>query len=237
MSPDPYDGSYRMSNPQSFNRYGYVLNNPLGYVDPWGLYPQCITVGEATTVSVDGNDDVTTPAEQFCFENGAGGGGGVGGGGGGGGSQSQTPPPFHWTPPIPNKCLTGGYAPSLTEYQSAGSATANSLLSSDRLQRLDGYFNNASNLMAFHRGGALDAQAYGSTPDYANYAYGVYMSAGGFTLQQTLEGADLYAGVFGRYSSDVPIDTTYKSTPAVNVKNISNGYNNQQTEVLPCPTT
>jgi RHS repeat-associated protein len=36
MSPDPYDGSYDASNPQSFNRYAYVLNNPLAYVDPDG---------------------------------------------------------------------------------------------------------------------------------------------------------------------------------------------------------
>jgi RHS repeat-associated protein len=37
MTPDPYDGSYDLSDPQSFNRYGYVLNNPLGFVDPIGL--------------------------------------------------------------------------------------------------------------------------------------------------------------------------------------------------------
>lgn len=36
MSPDPYDGSYRFTNPQSLNRYSYVLNNPLGRVDPSG---------------------------------------------------------------------------------------------------------------------------------------------------------------------------------------------------------
>ena len=40
MSPDPYMGSYDIYNPQSFNRYAYVLDNPLGYVDPWGLGSQ-----------------------------------------------------------------------------------------------------------------------------------------------------------------------------------------------------
>jgi RHS repeat-associated protein len=39
MSPDPYDGSYDTSNPQSMNRYGYVLNNPLSWADPSGLNP------------------------------------------------------------------------------------------------------------------------------------------------------------------------------------------------------
>lgn len=37
MSPDPYDGSYDITNPQSFNRYTYVLNNPLGLSDRMGL--------------------------------------------------------------------------------------------------------------------------------------------------------------------------------------------------------
>ena len=39
MSPDPYDGSYDLTNPQSLNRYVYVLNNPLGAADPSGHCP------------------------------------------------------------------------------------------------------------------------------------------------------------------------------------------------------
>lgn len=35
--PDPYDGSYDLTNPQSLNRYSYVLNNPLSGVDTQGL--------------------------------------------------------------------------------------------------------------------------------------------------------------------------------------------------------
>ena len=37
LSPDPYHGSYKKRNPQSFNRYVYAGNNPLGFVDPTGL--------------------------------------------------------------------------------------------------------------------------------------------------------------------------------------------------------
>jgi RHS repeat-associated protein len=35
--PDPYDGSYDLTNPQSLNRYTYAMNRPLVYVDPSGL--------------------------------------------------------------------------------------------------------------------------------------------------------------------------------------------------------
>ncbi len=37
LSPDPYQGSYQMRNPQSFNRYVYAMNNPLAAADPSGL--------------------------------------------------------------------------------------------------------------------------------------------------------------------------------------------------------
>ena len=36
-SPDPYNGSMNTSDPQSFNRYAYVGNDPLNSVDPSGL--------------------------------------------------------------------------------------------------------------------------------------------------------------------------------------------------------
>jgi RHS repeat-associated protein len=46
MSPDPYSGSYDLSNPQSLNRYAYVMNNPLSSTDPNGLdgtsAPACV---------------------------------------------------------------------------------------------------------------------------------------------------------------------------------------------------
>ncbi len=35
-APDPYNGSYDLYNPQSLNRYAYVNDNPLGFVDPSG---------------------------------------------------------------------------------------------------------------------------------------------------------------------------------------------------------
>jgi RHS repeat-associated protein len=38
--PDPYGGSYDLTNPQSFNRYSYVQNDPVNFVDPTGLWGQ-----------------------------------------------------------------------------------------------------------------------------------------------------------------------------------------------------
>lgn len=35
--PDPYDGSYDVSDPQSFNRYAYVENDPVSLIDRTGL--------------------------------------------------------------------------------------------------------------------------------------------------------------------------------------------------------
>lgn len=41
--PDPYDGSYDLRGPQSFNRYAYTQNDPVNFTDPLGLDP-CIDV-------------------------------------------------------------------------------------------------------------------------------------------------------------------------------------------------
>jgi RHS repeat-associated protein len=37
-SPDEFLNSGRIESPQSWNRYGYVLNNPLAFTDPTGMY-------------------------------------------------------------------------------------------------------------------------------------------------------------------------------------------------------
>jgi RHS repeat-associated protein len=39
VQPDPYNGSYDLTDPQSFNRYAYVQNDPVNFVDPSGLDP------------------------------------------------------------------------------------------------------------------------------------------------------------------------------------------------------
>lgn len=60
MSPDPYDGSYDLGEPESLNRYIYVLNNPLGYTDPNGT---CALITAGIGMSPDsqtGRDLIST---------------------------------------------------------------------------------------------------------------------------------------------------------------------------------
>jgi len=57
MSPDPYDGSYDFTNPQSFNRYTYAGNKPLSLTDLQGLddgpgYPGVMTTRGETALMV-----------------------------------------------------------------------------------------------------------------------------------------------------------------------------------------
>jgi hypothetical protein len=53
-----------------------------------------------------------------------------------------------------------------------------------------GGLSNATTLSMFKRGLPLDAQVlYGGSQDYANYSYGVFMSAAGYSLDFALWGA------------------------------------------------
>ncbi|HEV2424664.1 MAG TPA: RHS repeat-associated core domain-containing protein [Terriglobia bacterium] len=50
MSPDPADlAAVALTNPQSLNRYAYVMNNPTTLIDPRGLGPQQQTCGRPGT--------------------------------------------------------------------------------------------------------------------------------------------------------------------------------------------
>ncbi len=92
MTPDPLAGD--ITNPQSLNRYAYVLNNPTTLVDPLGLDA---ADPDPLTICNDGQDAAGYPCTTV--DSGGGGGGftiflpvwpagssGGGGGGGGGGS-------------------------------------------------------------------------------------------------------------------------------------------------------
>jgi RHS repeat-associated protein len=74
MSPDPYNGSYDLANPQSFNRYAYVGNSPLGLTDLSGLYTcsNCSDGGGLTgilaTIFVDGFESLFHLFEDSSYK-------------------------------------------------------------------------------------------------------------------------------------------------------------------------
>lgn len=114
---------------------------------------------------------------------------------------------------------------SYTPYAPNGTASAASVM------------YNAGELAQFRRGGALDAQVrYGGSPAYANYVFGVYMSASGATLAQALSSAQDYARFSGATqtykNAGYAMDKNYPGIPASNVDNITQEYNDQQNGTL-----
>jgi RHS repeat-associated protein len=92
--PDPFDGSASLTDPQSLNRYAYVQNDPVNFVDPSGLNLSsgtCYTYGHYTRWDFGDGKSVTilNGTSTVCMGGGGGGGlytgtPGIGGGGGGG---------------------------------------------------------------------------------------------------------------------------------------------------------
>jgi RHS repeat-associated protein len=87
FTPDPLGGD--VTNPQSLNRYAYVLNNPTSLTDPLGLG------SEECSQSNDDNDCCNDPnyVGAECGGDGWPSGWPIWGGGGGGGGSSPTPTP------------------------------------------------------------------------------------------------------------------------------------------------
>jgi RHS repeat-associated protein len=106
-SPDPYKGSMNLGNPESFNRYSYVENDAVNYVDPSGLNASSGYYTWSCWVTWTSNGDGTNfqITSVTCWNTGGGGGGGdggsAGGGGGGGIHETQHANP---KPEKPKKC-------------------------------------------------------------------------------------------------------------------------------------
>ena len=95
--PDPYEGSYHLTDPQTFNRYAYTKNDPVNFVDPSGLLLADLGLHTWTVTVKDGGsaiDDAYLRAIWDLYFHGGGGpigGREPGGGGDGGGPQNTTP--------------------------------------------------------------------------------------------------------------------------------------------------
>jgi RHS repeat-associated protein len=82
----------------------------------------------------------------------------------------------------------------------------------------------------FARGGLLDAQVlYGGSRSYANYVFGVYMSAMGYSLSQTLLAADAYGALFSDYThKNYEMSKVYPHIPEKNVESITQGVEDEK---------
>ena len=234
LSSDPAGlAAANPANPQSWNRYAYVLNNPTNLIDPLGLMcepdiPGCqygdpsdpskaqggMTCFSSTSVETENG---VIPGSVDCSSNptdSSGGGNGI----------TVLP----WS--LVNKglrsllsCPPSGNAPSPQQYEAMGGTVT----------ALGSPLANAFVLPNFHHGGALDAQAYGASRAYANYVYGVYMGAAGFSLPFSLWGANFYGAKESyTWTQRMQPDKTYRNIPADNVVNITRGYNDEKNGTL-----
>jgi len=100
-SPDPAGtAAANPANPQSWNRYAYVMNNPLALIDPLGLYLILEEVQVCTPDTYSTGPNGETVVTDHCtdtiveYDDGQGGGfSGSGGNGGGSGDGLVAPPP------------------------------------------------------------------------------------------------------------------------------------------------
>ncbi|HZT73780.1 MAG TPA: RHS repeat-associated core domain-containing protein [Terriglobales bacterium] len=257
LSPDPAGlAAVNPADPASWNRYAYVENTPLEFTDPLGLdgngcnaggtnpdgpvncnIPTFSTTAWTCGISCDGFfgfladaisvnpfpglgpsiSPVSPPPPPVS--------------GGTGAPPSHPPPAASPQPP----CDHAGGAPPPADYAAEGSAalaleiTSASIPGSGSLAfNLTGVAMNGLNLVSFHRGGRLDAQVrYGGSQAYANYVFGAYMAAAGFSLSFTLSAANAYGALASRYPHHPPIyfDPVYSHIPKLNVASITAGFN------------
>jgi YD repeat-containing protein len=180
------------------NWYAYVHNNPVNGTDPTGLDSPCWPgscgdeggdgsdgggfIGQATTVQGITVTPQSCLPQNGCFQSAAlptptGGGSQTLGGGGNrqpANPQSNTKSKTRQVYSTPkNPCSEAGNAPDPSYYAD------------------NGLYIGVLGLFSFHRGGYYDAQQYGGSRAYGNYAYGVYLAAAGLPLPVALAGADL----------------------------------------------
>ena len=133
LQPDPYDGSYDPSDPQSFNRYAYVLNTPLSAIDPWGLGPQdCENPGDPGCIITI----VMPPVYYHPPDPPPGNPGDHGPGGGGGGAPSKP------CPATPNLLPHGVAVVGAAEASTGLSKLGGTIQASGGYGRFGSFFSN-----------------------------------------------------------------------------------------------
>ncbi len=218
-SPDPLN-KFSLFDPQSFNRYAYVLNDPVNKFDPFGLEDEDRKVSVKATVEVIG-EDPDRAHRLFMIRLAYGDAFARAGRGAGAGSFGQQLPGASPNRAVPaNPCQYAGHALPPSAYAARGQAAKWNP------------FTALQDLRSFQRGGALDAQPMTGAPPlqaaaYGNYVYGVWMAASGTPLWAALLGGSGYALFSGAQYPGRTMDPTYGWIPADNVANITNGYGAQ----------
>jgi RHS repeat-associated protein len=188
--PDPYDGSYDPANPQSLNRYAYVLNNSLTAVDPTGLtywvcndsigtcygygdnaYQDLMADGPGSGDSIDSSGNVYGGGQYTGWgvfytpdpTNRPVGSGGGGKGGGGGG---------HNAPPARNLC-----AALTSKASSAIQGTANLTIGADKF--VNGLVDSLGSLALLGETGGLSGAALPGSAYLMVTGYGQAQSGAG----------------------------------------------------------